>query len=31
MSQIRWLTAIVFCGGAASVAQATEPVWDTLR
>ena len=27
----RWLTAIVVCAWAVSVAQATEPVWDALR
>ena len=31
MPPIRWLTAIVLCAWAVSVAQATEPVWNVLR
>jgi len=31
MPLIRWLTAIVLCAWAVSVAQATEPVWEALR
>jgi hypothetical protein len=31
MPSIRWLTAIVVCAWAVSVAQAAEPVWDALR
>jgi len=31
MSPIRWLTALVLCAWAVSVAPAAEPVWDALR
>jgi len=31
MAPIRWLTAVLFCAWAVSVAQATESVWQALR